>query len=292
MENTNPFVPVLPNGLRARISQKINELHAISAIIDSRLENIDHTQIIIPPPVPFEHLLTDGFMNPPNVFEMDDLESENESIDTPLVSPFIDLDEESDDGEVLNELNKYRNAGNLYHNRRINSIDGCDLAFPYMIDLLEGKQRETSLILIMALEFFWLSTEDDAPVVIVTKDFKGIGKTIAQTFCKAGCKVLVSYLGSLKQAQQQHFNRFVKRLRARISQEINELRAISAITDSRLSNIDHAQIIIPPPVPFEHLLTDGFMNPPNVFEMDDLESDNESIDTPLVSPFIDSDEES
>ncbi|GKF59285.1 hypothetical protein Tco_0176071, partial [Tanacetum coccineum] len=127
MENTNPFVPVLPNELCARISQKINELYVISAIIDSRLENIDHTQIIIPPPVPFEHLLTDGFMNLPNVFEMDDLESENESIDTPH------LDEESDDEEVLNELNKYRNAGNLYHNRRINSIDGCDLAFPYMI---------------------------------------------------------------------------------------------------------------------------------------------------------------
>ncbi|GJZ24891.1 hypothetical protein Tco_0562350 [Tanacetum coccineum] len=81
---------------------------------------------------PFEQLLND-FMNPPDVLEMDDLESDNKSVDTPLVSPFIDSDDESDDGEVLNELNGYGNAGNFYHNRIINSIDGDDLAFLYMI---------------------------------------------------------------------------------------------------------------------------------------------------------------
>ncbi|GKD51704.1 hypothetical protein Tco_1280680, partial [Tanacetum coccineum] len=66
------------------------------------------------------------------VFEMDDLESDNELVDTPLVSSFIDSVEESNDGEVLDELNEYGNAGNFYRNRRINS-DGCDLAFPCMI---------------------------------------------------------------------------------------------------------------------------------------------------------------
>ncbi|GKB26991.1 hypothetical protein Tco_0866392 [Tanacetum coccineum] len=76
-----------------RITQELNELHAISAMIDSRLENIDHTQILIPSPVPFEQLVND-FMNPLDVFEMNDLESDNESKDTPLVSPFIDSDEE------------------------------------------------------------------------------------------------------------------------------------------------------------------------------------------------------
>ncbi|GJX89284.1 hypothetical protein Tco_0341298 [Tanacetum coccineum] len=45
----------------------------------------------------------------------------------------INLDEELDDGEVLNELNEYGNAGNFYRNRRINCIDGCDLEFPCMI---------------------------------------------------------------------------------------------------------------------------------------------------------------
>ncbi|GKD04832.1 reverse transcriptase domain-containing protein [Tanacetum coccineum] len=89
-------------------------------------------KILIPSPVPFEHLLND-FMNPPDVFEMDDLESDNEYVDTPLVSPFIDSDEELDDREVLNELNEYGNALNLYHNIIINCIDKEDLAFPCMI---------------------------------------------------------------------------------------------------------------------------------------------------------------
>ncbi|GJY43500.1 hypothetical protein Tco_0431713 [Tanacetum coccineum] len=142
MKNANPFVPIPPNGLSARISQELDELCAILAIIDLRLENIDHTHIIIPPPVPpFEKLLND-FMNPPDVFEMDDLESDNELVDTPLVSPFIDSDEESNDGEVLDELNEYRNAGNFYRNRRINS-DGCDLAFSCIIEPGDGVTSYT-----------------------------------------------------------------------------------------------------------------------------------------------------
>ncbi|GKC73959.1 hypothetical protein Tco_1119842, partial [Tanacetum coccineum] len=35
---------------------------------------------------------------------MNDLESDDESVDTPLVSPFPHSDNDSDDGEVLNEL--------------------------------------------------------------------------------------------------------------------------------------------------------------------------------------------
>ncbi|GJV58479.1 hypothetical protein Tco_1459484 [Tanacetum coccineum] len=92
---------------------------------------MEASRIILPSPVPFEELLND-FMNSPNVFEMDELESDNEYIDTPLVSPFIDSDEELDDEEVLNELNEYGNAGNFYRNKWINCIDGCDLAFPLL----------------------------------------------------------------------------------------------------------------------------------------------------------------
>ncbi|GJW73686.1 hypothetical protein Tco_0133056 [Tanacetum coccineum] len=132
MENENPFVLVPPNGLRARITQELNELQAISAMIDSRLENIGHIHIPILPHVPFEQLLND-FMNPPDVFEMYDSELDTESNDTPLTSPFLDSNEELDDGEVLNELNEHRNAGNFYRNRIINSLDGEDLAFPCMI---------------------------------------------------------------------------------------------------------------------------------------------------------------
>ncbi|GJZ43768.1 hypothetical protein Tco_0591023, partial [Tanacetum coccineum] len=46
---------------------------------------------------------------PPNKINMDDLESEDELIDTPLISPFLDSDDESHNGEVLNELDEYEN---------------------------------------------------------------------------------------------------------------------------------------------------------------------------------------
>ncbi|GJY43533.1 hypothetical protein Tco_0431746 [Tanacetum coccineum] len=74
-------------------------------MIDSRLENFGHAHVLIPPHVPFEQLL-DDFMNLPNVLEIDYLESDDESVDTPLVSPFLDSDDESDDGEVLDELDE------------------------------------------------------------------------------------------------------------------------------------------------------------------------------------------
>ncbi|GKD38909.1 hypothetical protein Tco_1259116 [Tanacetum coccineum] len=64
---------------------------------------------------------------------MDELESDDGLVDTTLVSPFLDSDDESDDGEVLNELYECGNARNFYGIRIINSLDGEDLAFPCMI---------------------------------------------------------------------------------------------------------------------------------------------------------------
>ncbi|GJX88778.1 hypothetical protein Tco_0340792 [Tanacetum coccineum] len=64
---------------------------------------------------------------------MDNLEPDDESVDTPLVSPFLDSDDDYDDGEVLNVLEEYGNAGKLCRKKVINSIDGDDLAFPCMI---------------------------------------------------------------------------------------------------------------------------------------------------------------
>nr|GFA11326.1 hypothetical protein [Tanacetum cinerariifolium] len=81
MENANPFVSVSPNGLHVRITQELNELRAISAMIN----------------LPREQPLND-FMN--SIIEMDDLESDDESVDTPFVSPFLDSDDEPD-GERL-----------------------------------------------------------------------------------------------------------------------------------------------------------------------------------------------
>ncbi|GKD74282.1 hypothetical protein Tco_1332564 [Tanacetum coccineum] len=123
MENANPpptlDPPVLPTVLRAKVVQELDELQAISAYIDSRLENIEH--------------FLNGFINPPYEIDMDDLEPDDELVDTPLVSPFLDSDDDSDDGEVLNELEEYGNAGKLCRKKIINSIDGDDLAFPCMI---------------------------------------------------------------------------------------------------------------------------------------------------------------
>ncbi|GJV66688.1 hypothetical protein Tco_1482197 [Tanacetum coccineum] len=97
MENVSPpptnNPPVLPTTLRAKVVQELNELPAISAYIDSHLENIDQ--------------FLNGFTQPPNEIDMDDLEPDDESVDTPLVSPFLDSDDDSDDDEVLNKLEEY-----------------------------------------------------------------------------------------------------------------------------------------------------------------------------------------
>ncbi|GKB56542.1 homeodomain-like protein, partial [Tanacetum coccineum] len=90
----NPHV--LPNVLRAKVVREINELQKISAYIDSRLENIDQ--------------FLNGFTNQPNGINVDDLEPDDGLVDTPLVSPFLDLDDE----EVLNELEEYGNAGKKF----------------------------------------------------------------------------------------------------------------------------------------------------------------------------------
>ncbi|GKA03369.1 hypothetical protein Tco_0676150 [Tanacetum coccineum] len=64
---------------------------------------------------------------------MNDLESDDELVDIPLVSPFPHSDNDSDDSEVLNELIEYKNVGMLRREKLINSFDGDDRAFQYMI---------------------------------------------------------------------------------------------------------------------------------------------------------------
>nr|GEX96043.1 hypothetical protein [Tanacetum cinerariifolium] len=79
--------PVLLTVLRTKVVQELDELQEISSYIDSRLENIKH--------------FLNGFVNPPNEIDMVDLDPDDESTDTPLVYPFLDSDDDSDDGEVL-----------------------------------------------------------------------------------------------------------------------------------------------------------------------------------------------
>ncbi|GJT59425.1 hypothetical protein Tco_1002958 [Tanacetum coccineum] len=117
MENMNPFIPVPTNGLHVRITQELNELRPISAMIDSHLGQPSN-----------------DLTNSHKIIEIHDFESDDRSVDTPLVSPFLDSDDESDDGEVLNEFDEYGNDTNFYHNRIITSFDEEDLAFFCMID--------------------------------------------------------------------------------------------------------------------------------------------------------------
>ncbi|GJR92529.1 hypothetical protein Tco_0264703 [Tanacetum coccineum] len=64
---------------------------------------------------------------------MNNLETNDESGETPLVSPFPHSNNDSDDEEVLNELCEYENVRMLRREKAINSFDGDDLAFQCMI---------------------------------------------------------------------------------------------------------------------------------------------------------------
>ncbi|GKD28556.1 hypothetical protein Tco_1239334 [Tanacetum coccineum] len=88
MGNVNPpptsYRPILPAALRAQAIQELHELQRISAFVNSSLESIKQ--------------FLNNFANHPNKTNMDDLESDYESVDTPLVSPFPCSDNDSDDG--------------------------------------------------------------------------------------------------------------------------------------------------------------------------------------------------
>ncbi|GJW27410.1 hypothetical protein Tco_0044285 [Tanacetum coccineum] len=91
----------------------------MSAYIDSHLENIDQ--------------FLNDFANRPNEINMDDPKPEDESVNTLLVSPFLDLYDDSVNGEVLSELEEYGNVRRFRHKKIINSFDGDNLTFQCMI---------------------------------------------------------------------------------------------------------------------------------------------------------------
>ncbi|GKE50702.1 hypothetical protein Tco_1481960 [Tanacetum coccineum] len=68
-------------------------------MIDCRLENIDNDLIVAPPRASHKQLLH-NFLDPPEFLKVDDIVSDAESVDTPLVSPLLDSDDESDYGEA------------------------------------------------------------------------------------------------------------------------------------------------------------------------------------------------
>nr|GEY77034.1 hypothetical protein [Tanacetum cinerariifolium] len=123
MENTNsPRTsnrPVLPAALRAQAVQELHELQRISAFVDSRLESIER--------------FLNNFANQPKETNMNNLKSDDESVDTSLVSLFPHSENDSNDGKMLNELIEYENARTLRRERIFNSFNGDDLAFQCMI---------------------------------------------------------------------------------------------------------------------------------------------------------------
>nr|GEU47461.1 hypothetical protein [Tanacetum cinerariifolium] len=75
-----------------------------------------------------------------------------------------------------------------------------------------------------------------------------------------------------------------------VVQELDKILEISTMIDSRLENIDHDLIDVSPPASPEQLLH-IFLDPPEYLEINDIMSDVESVDTPFVSPFLDSDDD-
>ncbi|GJW54239.1 reverse transcriptase domain-containing protein [Tanacetum coccineum] len=145
MENASPPPTsnrlVLPAALRAQAIQEIHELQRISAFVDSRLESIER--------------FLNNFANQPNETNMSDLESDDESVDTPLVSPFPHSDNDSDDGEVLNELIEYGNVGMLRREKEINSFDGDDLTFQsYNTTMVEGLESAGKNLVVVVRDVY------------------------------------------------------------------------------------------------------------------------------------------
>ncbi|GJS58665.1 DNA helicase [Tanacetum coccineum] len=170
---------------------------AVATMIDSHLENIGHVHIPFPPPVPFEQLL-DVFINPPDVLEMDDSDSDSEFIDTPLVSPFLDSDEELDDEEVLNELNEYGNAENNSMPRAIPRLKNFEWSkIPPIVvlsqwDLMRGLKHPHEKNKLMYKNCLNLGPEyqvdEDMKEWLICKTF--LWKTIIYALCSEGKIVL------------------------------------------------------------------------------------------------------
>ncbi|GJX08073.1 hypothetical protein Tco_0196005 [Tanacetum coccineum] len=121
-----PIVTLADNRYMALLLDSANrgeleELLEFSAMIDSHLENIYHSQLVITPPASPEHLLND-FIDLQDFLKVYDLKFDVESDDTPLVSHFLASDEESDDGEVINDMNECENTSYYDMVGRFNTI--------------------------------------------------------------------------------------------------------------------------------------------------------------------------
>ncbi|GJS17647.1 hypothetical protein Tco_0412119 [Tanacetum coccineum] len=97
---------------RTTRSTPITTTTPTTSVTDEQLKKFNAQELMTYVGKSIERFLN-NFSNQPNKTNMNDLDSDDESVDIPLVSPFPHSDNDSDDGVVLNELIEYENAGTL-----------------------------------------------------------------------------------------------------------------------------------------------------------------------------------
>ncbi|GKD20981.1 hypothetical protein Tco_1222684 [Tanacetum coccineum] len=135
---TDRIAGALPSDTVKNLKLNVNSTTLILKV--SKLDSFLESSGLVPQSSDTEIVCTEGddgdvmfIDNQPNETYMNDLKPDDESVDTPFVSPFPHSDNDSDDGEVLYELSEYKNAGSQRRERIINGFDGDDLAFQCMI---------------------------------------------------------------------------------------------------------------------------------------------------------------
>ncbi|GKC40130.1 hypothetical protein Tco_1052514 [Tanacetum coccineum] len=189
MENVNPppalDPPVLPTTLRAKVVQELLELQEISANIDSRLDNIDQ--------------FLSNFATQPNITDIDGVEPNNGSVDTPLVYPFLDSHDNSDDGKInmifhqaldlifkLDETTVGCTQDILRQRDRLNRFSKVSWVIPAFI-VLEGEPKIDAMMRDFLDPSRWkeLSKETSSKILLggdgsCRKTFKPIASLIAK----------------------------------------------------------------------------------------------------------------
>ncbi|GJT53786.1 hypothetical protein Tco_0988840 [Tanacetum coccineum] len=152
---------------------------------------------------------------------MNNLESDDEAIDTPFVSPFPHSDNDSDDGKVLNELIEYENTRTLRRERIINSSDGDDLAFECMIGF-----RKFTAYLDPFLPMNIISRK--AYNTLMVKGLEGTGKNLVaivkDVYVFVGSFTYIAYFVVLEDIREFIMSNMAKVLMGRPFRKITKLK--------------------------------------------------------------------
>ncbi|GJT72719.1 hypothetical protein Tco_1032005 [Tanacetum coccineum] len=99
-------------------------------------------------------------------------QSDDESVDTPLISPFLDSDDKSNDGEVLNELDEYGNAGNFSTVEGLESMARNLVAIVRDVYVFVGNF--TYVTDFVVLEDIWEFIVSDIADVVMGRPFRAV----------------------------------------------------------------------------------------------------------------------